>query len=157
DPSLDGRKWTTTVDMAGLFTYSMAAFARRVAEHPDSFCLADRLDAIKFTTAVIGTYLAFRQDMRFSDPGNATWGYYVYPPAFSGLKCNPSSWWSDNKDLRKELRKKCKDYKAAAGKAVSWNQGLLLVKAMAEVASAADSELYRSSPEYAWVSYYATE
>ena len=119
--------WLAQVDMSGLFTYAMAAFARRVAEHPDWFCLNYRQDAIKFTTAVLETYGAFRGDMRFSDPSNAAWGYYVDLD-----KVSPSP----------------------------FNVTLSSLRPIVEVASAADSELYRSSSEGQanWAGiYYATQ
>jgi len=68
----NGNHWTAQVDMSGLFTYPMAAFARRVADHPDWFCLGYRQDAIKFTNAVLETYTAFRTDMLLS----AGWSFY---------------------------------------------------------------------------------
>src|SRR6266700_4227376 len=55
-------KWNTDPVFAGLFTYAMAAFARRVADHPS---LHDQYgtDAIRFVTATIETYEAFRPEL----------------------------------------------------------------------------------------------
>jgi hypothetical protein len=119
--------WLTQPMMSDLFTYAMAAFARRVAERPDWFCLNYRQDAIKFTTAVLETYGAFQYDRRWSHPNNAAWGYYI---DFDRQSPNP------------------------------FNVTLSSLRSMVEVASAADSELYRSSSEGQanWVGiYYATQ
>ena len=76
-----GGNWLAPVDMSSLFTYPMAAFARRVAEHPDWFCLGYRQDAIRFTTAVLDTYNAYKLegDMQLTDPRNPAWSNYVDP------------------------------------------------------------------------------
>ena len=116
--------WRTEILTAGLYTYPMAAFARRIAEHPDWFCLDYRRDAVKFTTAVIETYFDYREDMHFTD--SDPWAYYLLPD----------------------------------GVIQTWNEGFSLVKALAEVASAADSALYRATAESygnAALIYYATQ
>jgi hypothetical protein len=121
------RTWMSQVDMSAMFTYAMAAFARRVAEHPDWFCIQDRQDAIRFTTAVLETYDAFRQDMSFYAPNNPDEGYYHevnYP-----------------------------------NDGYPWNVTLSAVKPMVEIATAADSDLYRSSSDgqaNSWGIYLAT-
>ena len=107
-------QWWAQASMSGLLTYAMGAFARRVADHPDWFCMNYRLDAIKFTTAVLETYTAFRPDMRLSHPDNASWGYYV--SAIDGLP-------------------------------ESFNLSMYPLRALVEVARAADSELYRTSQD----------
>src|SRR5439155_6906172 len=54
-------RWNTDVVTAGLFTYAMAAFARRVADHPAHYP-QHRDDAVRFITATIETYEAFRHE-----------------------------------------------------------------------------------------------
>ncbi|NVB79771.1 MAG: VCBS repeat-containing protein [Kofleriaceae bacterium] len=119
--------WLAQPMMSGLLSYGMAAFARRVAEHPDWFCLDYREDAVRFTTAVLETDQAFRQDMLFTDPNNTSWGYFRH------------SWLSAPDPF---------------------NVTLSSLRPMVEIASAADSELYRTSPEGQWNGlgiYYATD
>jgi hypothetical protein len=114
-------QWTTYVDQAAFYTYPMAVFARRVAEHPERFCLAYRQEAIKFTNAVVETYAAYRSDMTLADANNH--GYY----------------------------------RGTDGKAWPYNVTLSALRPMVEIASAADSELYRSSTQFNPVNfYYAT-
>src|SRR6266542_4071701 len=117
--ALYDNQWSTQVDGAALFTYPMAAFARRVAEHPDWFCYDYRQDAIKFTNAVLETYTAFRSDMRVRD--GIDWGYYLE---------------SDRQSP------------------APWNVTLSSLRPMVEVASAADSELYRASSYFNPVNFY---
>jgi hypothetical protein len=112
-------QWTAQVDGAALFTYPMAAFARRVAENPDWFCYKYRQDAIRFTNAVLETYAAFRSDMRSWD--GIDWGYYL-----GRDRQTPDP----------------------------WNVTLSSLRPMVEVASAADSELYRASSQFDPVKFY---
>ncbi len=126
--NFDGIGWSAQATMSGLLTYPMAAFARRVSEHPEWFCDGYRADAIRFTTAVIETYLAFRTDIRFGDSRNAAWWYYV-----------------NRFDTQSPQR------------AEGYNEGLTPLLALAEIASAADSALYRSAPEWGWYNYYTAQ
>jgi len=117
-------QWTAEVDMSGLFTYPMAAFAKRVSANPDMFPVAYRDDAITFANAVVETYTAFRSDIQWTDPNNSNWSYYVDPT-------NGVAW--------------------------PYNVVLSSLRPMAEVASAVDSDLYKTSPQYYfWTYYYAT-
>jgi hypothetical protein len=141
-------KWTSDIVVAGLFTYPMAAFARRVAENPSAFSAQYQQDAIRFTTAVIETYLSFRDDLVL--PDTKPWAYYKLPPVFATLQCNlPEAG-------------QCLGYKGKAqmGDPVSWNESLSMMRSLSEVAVAANSGLYRSSPDSVskqFTVYYATQ
>jgi hypothetical protein len=123
-------KWNTDVDLSGLFTYAIAAFARRVADHPARYA-AYRDDAIRFTTATLETYEAFRPELHLieSDPH----AYFVFPLKYKDLRCNGN--------------KGCENYRAGAGKPLPYNQNLSMMQALAEMALAADSALYRTSAD----------
>ena len=103
--------WASDPGMSALFTYPMAAFARRVAEHPDWFCIEYRQAAVSFTTAVLETYEAFKVDMRLPAPEDSRWAYYVNV-------LDPEQ------------------------KSLPFNESLAPLRAMSEIAAAADSELY---------------
>jgi hypothetical protein len=132
------QQWNTDPVIAGLFTYAMAAFARRVADHPVRY--ADyKDDAIRFITATMETYKDFQPELHLaeSDPE----AYYVVPLGYADLQCN-------RPDMSDEDKKHCRGWREAAGKnAVSFNENLSMMKALAEVALAADSALYRASPK----------
>ena len=53
-------QWNTDPVIAGLFIYPMAAFARRVADNPALYAQY-KADAIRFITATMETYEAFRR------------------------------------------------------------------------------------------------
>jgi hypothetical protein len=123
--------WGAEELFAGLFTYPMAAYARRVAMNPAAFDEDQRNDAIRFTTAVIETYRSFKSDL----VETSTAAYYIRPAKMGTLlTCT---------------ERQCVGYKLNAGYPLSWNEGASLMKSLAEVALAADSALYRSSPESA--------
>jgi hypothetical protein len=130
----DGR-WNTDVVTAGLFTYAMAAFARRVADHPAHYP-QHRDDAIRFITATIETYAAFRHEFHLveGDPH----AYFTVPAAYAGLQCD-----GNNDDVNTS----CEGYRATAGQAVAYNENLSMMKALAEVALASDSAMYRGSAD----------
>ena len=67
--------WFAQTDMSALFAYPMAAFARRVVDQPDAFCMQYRQDAISFIKAVNETYAGFRVDMA-TDSAHPEFGYY---------------------------------------------------------------------------------
>jgi hypothetical protein len=123
-------KWNTDPVFAGLFTYAMAAFARRVADHP---ALHDQhgTDAIRFVTATMETYQAFRPELHLveTDPE----AYYTVPWRYANLQCNGNH--------------ACEGYRSTAGKPISYNENLSMMKALAEAALAANSALYRGSPD----------
>jgi hypothetical protein len=127
-------RWNTDVVVAGVFTYPMAAFARRIAANPSAFGTGYQQDAIHFTTAVMETYNSFRPDMWLPGTTN-TWAYYILPQSYTTLQCNLPNAGG------------CSGYKANAGQPISWNENLSFMKSLAEVAMAADSQLYRSSPD----------
>ncbi len=122
-------KWNTDPVFAGLFTYAMAAFARRVADHPARY--AEHCDdAIRFITATMETYEAFRPELHLVE--NDPEAYFTVPAAYADLVCDGNQ--------------SCEDYRSTAGMPIAWNENLSMMKALAEVALASDSPLYRGSP-----------
>jgi hypothetical protein len=125
-------KWNTDVVTSGLFVYAMAAFARRVSERPDRYPLILRDQAIRMITAGIETYEAFRPELHLveGDPH----AYYVLPERYSTLVCADGN-------------HSCENYRAGAGKPISYNETLSMIKALTELAPAANSNLYRASAD----------
>jgi hypothetical protein len=123
-------KWNTDPVTAGLCVYPMAAFARRVADHPERYA-AYKDDAVRFITAGMETYQAFRPELHLveDDPE----AYYTIPWRYADLQCNGNS--------------ACEGYKAQARKPIAYNENLSMMKALSELALAADSALYRGSPD----------
>jgi hypothetical protein len=125
-------KWNTDVSTSSLFVYAMAALARRVAERPDRYTqpLADQ--AVRMITAAIETYEAFRPELHLveSDPH----AFYVLPELYSTLVCADGN-------------QGCENYRAGAGKSIAYNESLSMIKALTELAPAADSNLYRASAD----------
>jgi hypothetical protein len=107
-----GCKWWTDVDTSGLFVYTMAAFARRVAERPDRYPQLLRDKAVRMITAVIETYEGFRPWLHLVD--GDPHAYWVEPDTQSILP---------------------------------YNQCLSMVRALTQLAPAADSTLYRASAD----------
>jgi len=124
-------KWNTDVVTSALFTYAMAAFARRVADHPVRYA-QHQATAIALITATIETYEAFRPELHLveGDPH----AFFFLPLSYRGLKCNNG----DNG---------CDGYRAGAGQPISYNESLSMTKALAEMALAADSAMYRGSAD----------
>jgi hypothetical protein len=85
--------WTTSAVIAGLYTYPMAAFARRVATNPNAFGTTYQQDAIRFTTAVMQTYISFYDEMVISESHG--WGYYTVPNSSVPIS------WNENLSLMK--------------------------------------------------------
>lgn len=123
-------KWNTDVDTSGLFTYPMAAFARRVARQP-AYHVEFGADAVRMITAVFETYWAFRPELHFeeSDPH----AYFKQPAAYGQLHCDGDE--------------TCEKIRSLAGKPLPYNQNLSMMQALAELALAADSTLYRESAD----------
>ena len=70
----DAGKWHTDVGTSALFTYAMAAFARRVVQQPSLYAEHGG-EAIRFITATLETYQAFRPDLRQVD----AYEYFILP------------------------------------------------------------------------------
>ncbi len=70
----DAGNWHTDVGVSALFTYAMAAFARRVVQQPSLYS-KHGADAITFITATIETYKAFRPDIRWV----GSYAYFILP------------------------------------------------------------------------------
>ena len=106
----------------------MAAFARRVALNPALHAEYGD-DAIGLITATIETFEAFRPELYLieSDPH----AYFTVPLAYQALQCRDG--------------RRCNNYRDLAGKPLPYNQNLSMMKALAELARAADSALYRRS------------
>ena len=132
-PERDNR-WNVDIVTAGLFTYPMAAFAKRVAANPTAFSVGYQKDAIRFTTAVMQTYVSFRPELYYST--SFPWAYHISPPGYSTLSCSNPLYTST-----------CNGYKSDAGNAEEWNEDIQFIRTLAEAASAADSSLYRNSTD----------
>lgn len=85
--------WTTSAVIAGLYTYPMAAFARRVATNPSAFGTPYQQDAIRFTTEVMQTYVSFYDELVIADSHG--WGYYTVPNSSRPIS------WNENLSLMK--------------------------------------------------------
>ena len=125
-------KWNTDPSTSGLFVYTMAAFARRVTERPDRYPQLLRDQAVRMITAGIETYEAFRPELHLveGDPD----AFYLSPESYSTLVCADGN-------------SSCESYRAGAGKPIAYNETLSMIKALAELAPAADSSLYRASAD----------
>lgn len=133
DAELDG-KWSDDLYTAGLMSYPMAAFAKRVAANPSAFSASYQQDAVRFTTAVMWTYYSFRTEMHLSSSDSHA--YHFSPTAYSTLVCsNP------------QTQSTCLHYKGDAGHPESWNENSILMRTLAEASSAANSDLYRNSTD----------
>ena len=122
-------KWNTDVVTSGLFVYAMAAFARRVLDRPDLYpkLLAQ---AIVLINAVIETYEAFRPELNLGD----SIAFYVLPLGYRDLTCNNGA-------------KDCSYYRDNAGSPIAYNENLSMMQALAELALAANSNMYRASAD----------
>jgi hypothetical protein len=121
-------KWNTDVDTSGLFTYPMAAFARRVARR-SAYHAEFGATAVQMIAAVLDTYEAFRPELHFDE--RDAHAYFTQPAAYGQLRCR------DNET--------CRRIRALAGKPLPYNQNLSMLRALAEVALAADGALFRQS------------
>jgi hypothetical protein len=130
-------KWNTDVVTAGLFTYAMVAFARRVADNPALYAQYEP-DAIRFVTATIETYEAFRPELHLVDGDDQA--YFVLPLSYAQLECNRN-------DMSDSAKHACAGYRDGAGKPISYNENFSMMKALAEAALASDSALYRGSAD----------
>jgi hypothetical protein len=131
-PDHDG-KWNTDVVTSGLFVYAMAAFARRVAERPALYAEHGD-DAIRFITATIETYEGFRNDQELHLIEGDPYAFFILPLSYKNLQCTNGF-------------SECAGYRDGAGKTIAYNENLSMMKALAELAPAADSSLYRSSAD----------
>jgi len=124
-------KWNTDVVTSGLFLYAMAAFARRVADHPDLY-LQHLDNAVTLITATIESYEGFHPELHLAD--DDPYAYYVLPLSYSTLTCDNGA-------------HGCDGYRAGAGKPISYNESLSMMKALAELALASNSNLYLGSAD----------
>jgi hypothetical protein len=126
-------KWNTDVSTTGLFTYALAALARRVTDNPAAYPQY-ATDAIQFTTAALESYAAFQPEQHLipADP----WAYFTLPLNYKNLQCADSTTYTS-----------CSQYREEAGEALAYNENLSMMKALAEAALAADSALYRNSAD----------
>lgn len=121
-------KWNTDVDTSGLFCHAMAAFAARVARRP-ALHARHGAAAIQCINGVLETFEGFRPELHVdeSDPH----AYFTVPRRYADLRCDGNS--------------RCQNYKDLAGKPLPYNQNLSMMQALAELALAGDSDLYRGS------------
>lgn len=126
-------EWNTDVSTSALFTYAMAAFARRVADNPALYPQYTA-DAVRFTTAALQTYAAFAPEQHLTpqDP----WAYFTVPRGYSKLHC-PAG----------KTQESCQFYRDTAGQPLAYNESLSMMKALAEAALASNSALYRASTD----------
>jgi hypothetical protein len=140
----DGQ-WNTDVVLAGFLTYAMAAFGRRIAENPSAFPESEypgyQADAVRFINATMETYEAFRPEMHLED--GDPWAYYTMPEAYATLTCPCGSDWEC---VYKEstTQHSCRNYRDQAGSALAWNENFAEMRALAEVAIAADTPFFRA-------------
>src|SRR4029079_5283679 len=86
------------------------------------------------------TYSSFRNQLYLTDSGSyANWAFYQLPYAYTSLQCAGSD-------------TQCQNYRDKAGRSPpgnsgAWNEDLSFMKSLAEGALAADSALYRFSPD----------
>jgi hypothetical protein len=123
-------KWNTDPVSSGDYIYAMAAFARRVADNPTLFCQDSLVDAVRFTTAAFETYMEFHDELYI--PNGSTYAWYNEPLGYAGLTCDNGA-------------SGCEGYRDRAGQPIAYNEGLSMMRAMAEAALAANSALYRNS------------
>jgi hypothetical protein len=131
-------RWNTDVVIAGLFTYPMAAFSRRILG--DQSLLADnptlqaqyRSDAIRYVSAVFDTYDAYRPEMHLDDGDSEA--YFTVPEGYAFLSCSNGAYG-------------CSTYRDTAGAPLAYNENLSMMKALAEVALASNTALYRAAPD----------
>lgn len=148
-----------SLDIAGVYSYPIAAFARIVAEHPDLW--ADYgADAISFADAILETLEAFADDLTGprEDPNSS---YYVTPRAAASLlteaRCSrahelalkglgPDGWAVREDppqfDNLKIWHRGCNDTRKGAGYPLPHNQNNALLMAMIEAWRAVDSAFY---------------
>jgi hypothetical protein len=127
-------QWNTDPVTSGNFIYAMAAFARRVADNPTLFCQDSLADAVRFTTAAFETYMEFHDELAIG----STTAWYNEPSAYGKLLCD---------EVDDGVSHRCKGYRDRAGQPIAFNEDLSMMRAMAEAAVAANSTLYRSSPD----------
>jgi len=124
-------KWNTDVVTSGLLVYAMAAFARRVVDRPHLYPKL-HAQAIALVTAAIETYQAFHPELHLVD--DDPFAYFVLPLSYSTLTCSNGA-------------PNCQGYRDGAGKAISYNENLAMMQALAELALAANSNVYRASAD----------
>jgi hypothetical protein len=123
-------QWNTDVTTSALFLYAMAAFARRVADNPNRYSqFSDQ--AITLIDAAFETYEEFHAELHLAD--NDPFAYYFLPLSYRNLTCNNGA-------------SECAGYRDGAGLSIAFNENLSMMKALAELALAANSNLYRASP-----------
>lgn len=141
----------TSVDIAGIYAYPIAAFARIVAEHPPLWGEYGA-EAIEFANAVLETLKGFSDELSGprDDPASS---YYVYPRRYRTLltegRCNraftaakngigPDAGWGDLDGLKRN----CNTNRQVARYPAAHNQNHALLMAMIEVWRAVDSSFY---------------
>ena len=90
------------------------------------------VQAFDLVTAALETYVAFRPELHLvdSDPH----AFYNSPLSYATLTCDNGS-------------RNCDGYRSGAGKPIPYNENLAMMKALAELAPAANSDLYRASAD----------
>jgi hypothetical protein len=146
----------TSVDIAGVYSYPIAAFARIVAEHPPLWAEYGG-DAIAFANATLETLQDFSHELSgpSDDPRSR---YYTYPRRYRTLLTQrrytdayndarnglgPDGWAAtEDPERLVGLRKNCNDNRKLARYPAAHNQTHALVMAMIEAWRAVDSSFY---------------
>jgi len=148
----------TSIDIAGVYAYGIAAFARIVAEHPPLWG-AYGGDAILFANATLETLSGFSTEQSRPDDDPAS-RFYVYPKTYRLLTrkpCNkayrdaqhglgPDSWAVTDDDPQpgwlKGQWRACYGNRELAGYPLAHNQSHALLMVMIEAWRAVDSAFY---------------
>ncbi len=133
-------KWNTDPSTSGLFVYAMAAFARRVLQRPGRYPQFEA-QAIALVTAGLETYEAFRSELHLveGDPHS----FWASPARYGDLRCDDRVCATGQASNTHS----CENYRSGAGQPISYNENLAMAQALAELAPAADSEVYRASAD----------
>ena len=147
----------TAVEIAAVYAYPIAAFARIVAEHPPLWA-PNGADAVAFANATLETLRAFADEFRgpADDPESR---YFVYPRGYRTLlterRCEeayeearmglgPDGWAATEAPERlRQLRRNCNVNRRLARDPVGHNQNHAAAMAMIEAWRAVDSAFYR--------------
>jgi hypothetical protein len=140
------------VDIAGVYAYPLAAFARIVAEHPPLWSEYGT-DAILFANAVLETLAGFAGELG-SRPGASDSLTYIYPASYASLlserRCQdayqqaldgigPDAGYGPGLS---QLKRNCDTNRQVASRPAAHNQSHALLMAMIQVWRAVDSPFY---------------
>jgi hypothetical protein len=142
---------SSSVTVAGLYAYPIAAFARIVAENPALQGLYGN-DARGAAKALIGMYEDFLPELVTVNPwGLGLRSFFEVPPRAGALLTSSRCQWAyqteespdpaDKSTFVKE-QNDCNNTRAQAGMDVAYNETLIFVNALVELSRALDSAFY---------------